>query len=202
MASRSYPLTSPDPKALTVLLEPFSKQPGQSSLPVVTNLLRRLFPQETWNLYKADTGQPLHLSGQWQLSVSHSGGFLAVAVSKLRCGIDLEVLRHPHRWRQLYTWITPSDEQISAPTETDFLRAWTIKEALLKLQGLGLNGRLDCQPVPCRAMPGWQNLYVDNCTAWVQHEQVMHGMSLALACDQPLPVHWFGVSDDSESGVQ
>lgn len=188
-------MTDPNCGALTVLLVPFKKQRGRSSISSVACLLRERFPRIVWRLRKAASGQPLDVSGQWQLSVSHSSGYLAVSLSKLACGIDLEVLRHSHRWRDLYDWVTPPSARLREPTSADFLRAWTTKEALLKWQGLGLNGGLQRQPVPEQDWPGWQWLEIDDRRTFVRHERLRPGMSLALVCEQPLPVHWLDLSN-------
>jgi len=180
----------PDPGLLSVLIEPFEKAPGRSSIAAVEAVLRTRFPGFDWSLRKADSGRPMDRDNRWHLSVSHTAGCLAIAVSKPVCGIDLEVLRHPDRWRGLYDWITPPDARLSTPTERDFLRAWTTKEALLKCQGLGLEGGMQHQPIPEYEAPGWQRVSVNEQWLYVRHTRFHPGISLALACSRPLPIEW------------
>lgn len=75
------------------------------------------------------------------VSLSHSGDFVACAVSSAPVGIDLEIKREvkPSLLKALneeeLEFVNKSEDKDSA-----FLRIWTAKEAYLKLTGEGLAG--------------------------------------------------------------
>lgn len=92
-------------------------------------------------------------------SLSHSGGILALAVSRDgRVGVDVELLRavrHPEHLARRY--FTPEEAmQVIAAGDGDrdalFLRYWTRTEALLKARGIGLH---DPRPEDVEWSDGW-----------------------------------------------
>lgn len=86
-----------------------------------------------------DYGAP-YIEGGPYFSISHCKRGIAVAVSENPIGIDIEVIRtfSPDLMRKTMN----EDEQLritsSAIPEVEFIRFWTQKEALLKLQGTGI----------------------------------------------------------------
>ena len=86
-----------------------------------------------------DYGAP-YIEGGPHFSISHCKRGIAVAVSENPIGIDMEVIRtfSPDLMRKTMN----EDEQLritsSAIPEVEFIRFWTQKEALLKLQGTGI----------------------------------------------------------------
>ena len=86
-----------------------------------------------------DYGAP-YIEGGPYFSISHCKRGIAVAVSENPIGIDIEVIRSfsPELMRKTMN----EDEQLritsSAIPEVEFIRFWTQKEALLKLQGTGI----------------------------------------------------------------
>jgi len=91
-----------------------------------------------------------HLRGDaLHFNVSHSGGALALAVSRSQpLGIDLEHQRRPRRVVELaQRFFAPHEAEAlerlpDAERQLAFLRLWTCKEALLKAEGSGLAGGL------------------------------------------------------------
>lgn len=87
-------------------------------------------------------GQPM-LSGGPFISLSHSGGFAAAAVSDCPVGIDVEQLA-PRPVSRLAARCLNSAEQARFPAASDledcFYRHWTAKEAYAKCAGTGLQG--------------------------------------------------------------
>ena len=81
-----------------------------------------------------------YIEGGPHFSISHCKTGIAVAVSENPIGIDIEVIRTFKA--DLMRKTMNEDEQkliISSETpEVDFIRIWTQKEALLKLQGTGI----------------------------------------------------------------
>ena len=86
-----------------------------------------------------DYGAP-YIEGGPYFSISHCKTGIAVAVSQNPVGIDIESIRSfkPELMRKTMN----EDEQLritsSAIPEVEFIRFWTQKEALLKLQGTGI----------------------------------------------------------------
>lgn len=86
-----------------------------------------------------DYGAP-YIEGGPYFSISHCKRGIAVAVSENPIGIDIESIRSfsPDLMRKTMN----KDEQLritsSAIPEVEFIRFWTQKEALLKLQGTGI----------------------------------------------------------------
>ena len=86
-----------------------------------------------------DYGAP-YIEGGPHFSISHCKRGIAVAVSENPIGIDIEIIRtfSPELMRKTMN----EDEQLritsSAIPEVEFIRFWTQKEALLKLQGTGI----------------------------------------------------------------
>ena len=86
-----------------------------------------------------DYGAP-YIEGGPHFSISHCKRGIAVAVSENPIGIDIEIIRtfSPELMRKTMN----EDEQLritsSATPDVEFIRFWTQKEALLKLQGTGI----------------------------------------------------------------
>lgn len=86
-----------------------------------------------------DYGAP-YIEGGPHFSISHCKRGIAVAVCENPIGIDIEAIRSfkPELMRKTMN----EDEQLritySAIPEVEFIRFWTQKEALLKLQGTGI----------------------------------------------------------------
>lgn len=101
----------------------------------------------------APGGRPAICAPHTDLSVnwSHSGGHAVVAVARSlpRLGVDFEIARPRPRARALTRRFFHADECIDLSSregialETDFLRLWTAKEAVLKALGEGLRFGLD-----------------------------------------------------------
>lgn len=71
-----------------------------------------------------------------ELSVSHSGNAVLVAVADAPCGADVEELADRHDVAALSRYVLGDGEQ--AADEREFVRAWTRKEAVTKATGDGL----------------------------------------------------------------
>ncbi|WP_344809601.1 4'-phosphopantetheinyl transferase family protein [Allohahella marinimesophila] len=71
-------------------------------------------------------------------SLSHSGGWVAIAISSEPVGVDLET-RCPSTWKGIARrFFTPSEQQwleTADDQQNAFVAAWTMKEAAVKLYG-------------------------------------------------------------------
>ncbi len=93
-------------------------------------------------------GRPVRSAqpGGWSLSLSHSHGVAACAISPgTAVGVDLEPLARRPAWQQVVRrWFTDAEQAwlLEANRHQDFLRVWTLKEAWLKATGRGIAGHL------------------------------------------------------------
>ena len=89
-------------------------------------------------------GKPRLLSGELEFNLSHSGSFLALAISADEVGIDIERRRQFEDAEQLLKDHFTGDEicwfrrHPRAGRSAAFLTLWTRKEALYKAMGEGL----------------------------------------------------------------
>jgi 4'-phosphopantetheinyl transferase len=81
-----------------------------------------------------------YIEGGPYFSISHCKSGIAVAVCETPIGIDIETVRSLKSDLIRKTMSKPEQEYIisSANPEVEFIRLWTQKEALLKLQGTGI----------------------------------------------------------------
>ena len=96
-------------------------------------------PHPTPTFLYNDYGAP-YIEGGPYFSISHCKTAIAVAVSESPIGIDIEAIRtfKPELMRKT---MSPAEQQritSSATPDQEFIRLWTQKEALLKLQGTGI----------------------------------------------------------------
>ena len=96
-----------------------------------------LHPTPTF-LYN-EYGAP-YIEGGPHFSISHCKTGIAVAVSESSIGIDIEAIRtfKPELMRKT---MSPTEQEritLCAKPEEEFIRLWTQKEALVKLQGTGI----------------------------------------------------------------
>lgn len=89
-------------------------------------------------------GRPCFRDSPVQFSLSHSGGYVCVALSDQRVGVDLECVR-PIRNGLPARVLAPEELRQVAKLSDEtaaFFRFWTLKEAYLKYTGTGLRGDL------------------------------------------------------------
>ena len=86
-----------------------------------------------------DHGAP-YIEGGPHFSISHCKTGIAVAVSENPIGIDIEAIRtfSPDLMRKTMNQAEQQRITSSLTPEVEFIRLWTQKEALLKLQGTGI----------------------------------------------------------------
>lgn len=73
-------------------------------------------------------------------SISHSNDLVIVVISNEEVGVDLEKIR-PFSFSKIKHAFTDSELQYLQLNPVRTLKLWTIKEAVLKLLGVGLMGR-------------------------------------------------------------
>jgi 4'-phosphopantetheinyl transferase len=105
-------------------------------------------------------GKPAVVDGDGlELSVSHSGSWVVVAVARQPVGVDVEDRRPGMDLSALVGHVlTPSEQRVlqgvpAAAHEEAFLRYWTRKESILKATGDGLRVPMDALTVSAPAEP-------------------------------------------------
>ncbi|SFJ92249.1 4'-phosphopantetheinyl transferase [Marinobacter persicus] len=92
-------------------------------------------------------GRPVasQMPAGWHLSISHSQGLAACALSRQPLGVDLEPLQRRPGWQKVTRrWFSETEQAwlLERDDPQTFLQAWTFKEAWLKATGRGIAGNL------------------------------------------------------------
>jgi phosphopantetheinyl transferase len=119
----------------------------QSSLCARALLYKRLFLEtgiKGWSIKKNDEGKPFLLHGYAKIiphiSLSHSPTMVAVAISFLGpIGIDIEDWRQRDIQRIAAYAFGPNEiKEVCEEGISGFYRIWTVREALAKMNGVGI----------------------------------------------------------------
>jgi 4'-phosphopantetheinyl transferase len=91
---------------------------------------------EDLNKIKVDNNGKPYIDG-YNFSISHCGGLVCVAISKINVGVDLECKTTRRQWDRLIRRVlTPSEkESIMSIDNQTITELWTKKEAIFKLLG-------------------------------------------------------------------
>jgi 4'-phosphopantetheinyl transferase len=161
-------------------------------------MLRRLLVQATgipspgWKFAAEPSGRPIVYNASCDripsISLSHSGGWVAVAVSDAGAvGIDIEVHRPRRNFNGIAAAAFGPQEQclVAADGAPGFYRIWTLKEAMAKASGEGLAEVADrTDRAASGPREGVWRANVGNVPWWLAHAAPVSGLSLALAiCD-------------------
>ena len=86
------------------------------------------------------SGKPELRGGEVRFNLAHSEGVGLCAVARVEVGVDVEVVagRRLPDWLAIAERFFHADEVSALASWVDFLRVWTLKEAVLKATGLGL----------------------------------------------------------------
>jgi len=118
-------------------------------------------------------GRPTVVDADISFSLSHSGAFALVAVTRgdVRVGVDVEAIEPRARLdalaarvlndREHAAWLAIPDERARLRA---FLQAWTAREAYLKALGIGIVTRL--RDVPTE-VDGWHTDEIDLGASWI-----------------------------------
>lgn len=99
------------------------------------------------NLKKSSLGAPLPFDGTYW-SVSHKPLFATAVLGKYPMGIDIEKVKSPSG-AVVRKVISAEEDSLCREKKRDdyFFRVWTAKEAVLKAEGIGLQGLSKCRIV-------------------------------------------------------
>lgn len=89
-------------------------------------------------ILRKSTGQPYLEDSSFHLSIAHSAGYAAAAISQRPVGIDLESVesRDPG-WLQIA--FAPEEQKRFPKNDQVWTSLWALKEAALKMLGVGLS---------------------------------------------------------------
>lgn len=96
---------------------------------------------EKLHFEKGERGKPFLRNNPCFFSVSHSGGFVAVAVADEEIGIDIETIKQRRQSVEKRVFNESEIKLIDESADCDeaFYRLWTLKESYLKAIGTGFN---------------------------------------------------------------
>jgi phosphopantetheinyl transferase len=83
------------------------------------------------DIIRNESGKPVLKDGP-ESNISHSGNYWCIVFDDMECGIDIEVNRHLHSYMERK--VLHPDER---PFEDNLLKTWCIKEAYVKMIGVG-----------------------------------------------------------------
>lgn len=94
--------------------------------------------EESPEILRDEMGKPYFKDSELHFNVSHSGEYLAIAISESAVGIDIQ---EPKNIKDgMYRKVVQPEERslIGEDRQNDFLRLWTLKESFVKAVGKGL----------------------------------------------------------------
>ncbi len=106
---------------------------------ILADVLKRDYKiEEMPEILRDDMGKPYFKDFPLHFNVSHSGEYLAIAVSDSPIGVDIQ---EPKNIKDgMYRKVVQPEEAelINEDRQNDFLRLWTLKESFVKAEGRGL----------------------------------------------------------------
>jgi 4'-phosphopantetheinyl transferase len=137
-------------------------------------------------------GKPYLADHSYFFNLSHSGDVVAIALCKSHeIGVDIEHLKPEILEKQLQHALFSSKElgafHQKAPKEKleAFFTAWTHKESLLKLLGVGLSKELKEVEVPLDLLDRVTRVQLDNREHYLQSCYAYPDHILSVACSEP-----------------
>ena len=128
-----------------VIYEYKSIYPELSGTELTDSMIRRCLKREDAVIVRTDKGKPyirftVSDSGGPFISVSHSGGTFALAVSGVEVGLDIQYARDINQKRISARFFSPEEAESVAADDTGdrFFELWTRKEAYSKFTGDGI----------------------------------------------------------------
>ena len=106
---------------------------------ILADILKRDYLiEETPEILRDEMGKPYFKECELHFNVSHSGEYLAIAVSEHPVGVDIQ---EPKLIKDgMFEKVVRPEEQclIGGERQKDFLRLWSLKESFVKAEGKGL----------------------------------------------------------------
>ena len=126
-------------KVIRVYIWKWSKKEDAPWQHILADVLKKDYKIENCpGILRDEMGKPYFTEGKLQFNVSHSGEYLAIAISENPVGVDIQ---EPKQVKDgMFKKVVQPKEQslIGADSQKDFLRLWTLKESFVKAEGKGL----------------------------------------------------------------
>lgn len=135
---RSFVIES-ESKVIRVYIWKWNKKEDAPWQRILADVLKKDYKIENCpGILRDEMGKPYFTEGKLQFNVSHSGEYLAIAISENPVGVDIQ---EPKQIKEgMFKKVVHPKEQslIGADRQKDFLRLWTLKESFVKAEGKGL----------------------------------------------------------------
>lgn len=123
-------------------------------------------------------GKPI--SNNKYFNISHSGGYIALAIDQVPVGIDIENIRNAEE--DLRNYISNDEEKKYIHDDESFFEVWTNKEALVKANGNGINQKIKTiQSLPLNSIRTYDNKTYFNKT--IKYQDLVITVSRASSDD-------------------
>ena len=106
---------------------------------ILADILKRDYHiEQSPEILRDDMGKPYFKDAVMHFNVSHSGEYLAIAISESPVGVDIQETKNIKDG--MYRKVVQPEERslIGADRQNDFLRLWALKESFVKAEGKGL----------------------------------------------------------------
>ncbi|EGQ0296154.1 TPA: 4'-phosphopantetheinyl transferase superfamily protein [Staphylococcus pseudintermedius] len=116
-------------------------------------------------------GKPFLIDSSTKYNLSHSNGVRVIIISDCEVGIDIEFCRELEYVTIAQTFFCNSEYEYiknSKDIQKAFFRIWTLKEAYLKMNGIGLTRRLNSFSV-MNFLRGEQVIYFEGKYIYINH---------------------------------
>lgn len=123
---------------INVYIQKWSKEDAPWERILADVLKTYYYIEETPTILRDEMGKPYLKDSKLHFNVSHSGEYLAIAVSESPVGIDIQETKNIKDG--MYRKVVQPKEQslIGEDRQRDFLRLWSLKESYVKAEGKGL----------------------------------------------------------------
>ena len=126
-------------------------------------LLQSVYPQKTFNGFEYDKYGKPYITGGVPFSISHSGNFVAAAVTQAGCvGVDIQLVGDINE--RIFEKVLSDGEKEFLSTVKDrrdaFFKLWVLKEAAVKAIGMGF--KLSPKNIECADASGIKKFIVYN----------------------------------------
>ena len=108
------------------------------------NALQKHSIEEYTVEYKANEKPSLVSESEMYFNISHSGNYVALALSEMEVGCDIQEIRpyNPKVAKRNYSQKETEFIEKSHNKDESFIRFWALKESVLKFTGMGISGGL------------------------------------------------------------
>ena len=124
---------------ICVYIQRWNKEKDAPWQRILADVLKRdCYIEEMPEILRDDMGKPYFKEGPLHFNVSHSEGYLAIAISEYPVGVDIQAPKNIREGMYKKVVQPKEAELIGEERQKDFLRLWTLKESFVKAEGKGL----------------------------------------------------------------